>query len=208
MKRIGVLCVLLCLGLLSACVRQAGQDKIEVMRAGSLDWQADEDIARVVYVGARDDSRRVPQLRSLALSWLERKGFAVTDNPSKAGYIVQITLLAAGQTSPEGLRAAVDAGYGSPSRLSGTGSTALLADVLLVQRRIPSHKRPSRARMKNASRRNAVDSSQLRIGLLLRRKLGQTASLPGIFAEVLGRELSVGIPLPEESAATPAASAP
>lgn len=192
-----LLCLLLCLGLLQACVRQIGTEDIEVMRAGSLEWQADEDIARVVYVGVCDESARIPELRSLVLSWLERQYFSVTDNPSKAGYIVQISLLGAGPVDPDRLRAVVEAGYGSPARLSGTGATALLADILLVQRHIPSHKRPSRERMKNASRRNAVDSSQMRIGLLVRYELREDVSLPGSFAEVLGRELSRGIFLPD-----------
>ncbi|MBQ3059810.1 MAG: conjugal transfer protein TraT [Desulfovibrio sp.] len=195
--------LLLCLSLTSACIRQVGPDDIDVMRSGQLDWQADAEIARVVYVGARDESRHVPQLRALAQSWLERKGYALTENPSMAGYIVQITLLAAGPADAESLRAVVDSGYGSPSLFSGQGATALLADVLLVQRRIPSHKRPSRARMKNVSRRNAVDNSRLRIGLLLRRELRQDADLPSVFAEVLGREISMGIPLPEADEARP-----
>lgn len=191
-------CLALCMVLAAGCVRQFGPEDMDVFRQGRLNWQADAEIAPVIYVGCRDESRKVAQLRDMAGSWLERKGFATTDNPSKAGYIVQVTLLAVGPASRESLRRAVESGYGAPAALEGGGSTVLLADVLLVQRRIPSHKRPSRARMKNVSRRNAVDNSQLRIGLALGHELREGSSLPGVFADVLGRELSMGLPLPQQ----------
>ena len=133
--------LLLLLGLslipLNACVRQRDGDasEVEVLRSGALNRAGDEDIPNVVYVNVRDMTNRVFHLRSQTEAWLGRKGFTVTDNPSQAGYIVQITVLAAGQAAPESLRGVVDAGYDAPSVLSGTGGTALLADVLLVQRR-------------------------------------------------------------------------
>ena len=87
----------------------------------------------------------------------------------------------------------VDAGYDGPSKFSGTGGTALLADVLLVQRRVPSARRPSRANLKNISNRNAVASSQMRLGLLVRHDIRLKAGLPPYFADVLARELSTAI---------------
>ncbi len=189
--------LLLSLSLLSltACVRQGdgGAADVEVLRSGALNRAGAEDISNVVYVSVRDMTSRVPHLRPQAEAWLSRKGFAVTDNPSQAGHIVQISVLAAGQTSPESLRHVVDAGYGAPSALSGTGGAALLADVLLVQRRVPSSRRPSRTNLKNISNRNAVASSQMRLGLLVRHDIRLKSELPAYFADVLAHELSADI---------------
>ncbi len=87
----------------------------------------------------------------------------------------------------------MDAGYGAPSALSGTGGAALLADVLLVQRRVPSSRRPSRTNLKNISNRNAVASSQMRLGLLVRHDIRLKSELPAYFADVLAHELSADI---------------
>lgn len=202
--------LLLLLGLslipLNACVRQRDGDasEVEVLRSGALNRAGDEDIPNVVYVSVRDMTNRVFHLRSQTEAWLGRKGFTVTDNPSQAGYIVQITVLAAGQAAPESLRGVVDAGYDAPSVLSGTGGTALLADVLLVQRRVPSSRRPSRTNLKNISNRNAVASSQMRLGLLVRHDIRLKSELPAYFADVLARELSTDISAADSDTATAA----
>lgn len=200
--------LLLLLGLslipLNACVRQRDGDasEVEVLRSGALNRAGDEDIPNVVYVSVRDMTNRVFHLRSQAEAWLGRKGFTVTGNPSQAGYIVQISVLAAGQAAPESLRGVVDAGYDAPSVLSGTGGTALLADVLLVQRRVPSSRRPSRTNLKNISNRNAVASSQMRLGLLVRHDIRLKSELPAYFADVLARELSTDISAADSDTAT------
>ncbi|WP_229772705.1 complement resistance protein TraT [Desulfovibrio porci] len=204
--------LLLLLGLslipLNACVRQRDGDasEVEVLRSGALNRAGDEDIPNVVYVNVRDMTNRVFHLRSQTEAWLGRKGFTVTDNPSQAGYIVQITVLAAGQAAPESLRGVVDAGYDAPSVLSGTGGTALLADVLLVQRRVPSSRRPSRTNLKNISNRNAVASSQMRLGLLVRHDIRLKSELPAYFADVLARELSTDISAADSDTATATAA--
>ncbi len=202
--------LLLLLGLslipLNACVRQRDGDasEVEVLRSGALNRAGDEDIPNVVYVSVRDMTNRVFHLRSQTEAWLGRKGFTVTGNPSQAGYIVQISVLAAGQAAPESLRGVVDAGYDAPSVLSGTGGTALLADVLLVQRRVPSSRRPSRTNLKNISNRNAVASSQMRLGLLVRHDIRLKSELPAYFADVLARELSTDISAADSDTATAA----
>lgn len=202
--------LLLLLGLslipLNACVRQRDGDasEVEVLRSGALNRAGDEDIPNVVYVSVRDMTNRVFHLRSQTEAWLGRKGFTVTGNPSQAGYIVQISVLAAGQAAPESLRGVVDAGYDAPSVLSGTGGTALLADVLLVQRRVPSSRRPSRTNLKNISNRNAVASSQMRLGLLVRHDIRLKSELPTYFADVLARELSTDISAADSDTATAA----
>ena len=200
--------LLLLLGLslipLNACVRQRDGDasEVEVLRSGALNRAGDEDIPNVVYVSVRDMTNRVFHLRSQTEAWLGRKGVTVTGNPSQAGYIVQISVLAAGQAAPESLRGVVDAGYDAPSVLSGTGGTALLADVLLVQRRVPSSRRPSRTNLKNISNRNAVASSQMRLGLLVRHDIRLKSELPAYFADVLARELSTDISAADSDTAT------
>ena len=200
--------LLLLLGLslipLNACVRQRDGDasEVEVLRSGALNRAGDEDIPNVVYVSVRDMTNRVFHLRSQTEAWLGRKGFTVTGNPSQAGYIVQISVLAAGQAAPESLRGVVDAGYDAPSVLSGTGGTALLADVLLVQRRVPSSRRPSRTNLKNISNRNAVASSQMRLGLLVRHDIRLKSELLAYFADVLARELSTDISAADSDTAT------
>lgn len=204
--------LLLLLGLslipLNACVRQRDGDasEVEVLRSGALNRAGDEDIPNVVYVSVRDMTNRVFHLRSQTEAWLGRKGFTVTGNPSQAGYIVQISVLAAGQAAPESLRGVVDAGYDAPSVLSGTGGTALLADVLLVQRRVPSSRRPSRTNLKNISNRNAVASSQMRLGLLVRHDIRLKSELPAYFADVLARELSTDISAADSDTATATAA--
>ncbi|MGE9984126.1 complement resistance protein TraT [Desulfovibrio sp. SGI.169] len=199
--------LLLTSGLLSlnACIRQGdgGIAEVEVLRSGALNRASDEDISSVAYVSVRDMTSRVSRLRPQTEAWLGRKGFTVTDNPSQAGHIVQISVLAAGQTSPENLRSVVDAGYGAPSALSGAGGTALLADVLLVQRRVPSSRRPSRTNLKNISKRNAVASSQMRLGLLARHDVRLQSELPASFTDALARELSADISAVDSAAPAP-----
>lgn len=199
--------LLLSLCLLGACIRQGEGDasQVEVLRSGELSSAGgDEDIADVVYVNVRDKSNRVFGLRSRAETYVRGKGFTVTDNPSQAGYIIQITVLDAGPVDPDSLRGVVDAGYDAPSRLSGTGGTALLTDVLLVQRRVPNAPRASKANLKNISSRNAVASSQMRLALLVRREITLKGELPAYFTEVLARELGAALGIADgDGAASP-----
>lgn len=157
------------------CIRRGDGDasQVEVLRSGELSSAGgDEDIADVAYVNVRDKSNRVFGLHSLAETYLSSKGFTVTDNPSQAGYIIQITVLDAGPVDPDSLRRVVDAGYDAPSKLSGhRRARALLTDVLLVQRRVPNARRPNKANLKNISSRNAVASSRMRLALLVRREI-------------------------------------
>lgn len=118
------LLLLLSLCLLGGCIRRGDGDasQVEVLRSGELSSAGgDEDIADVAYVNVRDKSNRVFGLHSLAETYLSSKGFTVTDNPSQAGYIIQITVLDGGPVDPDSLRRVVDAGYDAPSKLSGTG---------------------------------------------------------------------------------------
>lgn len=205
------LCLLLSLCLLGACTRRGEGDasQVEVLRSGELSSAgSDEDIADVVYINVRDKSNRVLGLRSRAEAYVSGKGFTVTGNPSQAGHIIQITVLDAGPVDPDSLRGVVDAGYDAPSRLSGTGGTALLTDVLLVQRRVPNARRASKANLKNISSRNAVASSQMRLALLVRREIKLKGELPAYFTEVLARELGAALKIAGRGALPPPGPVP
>ena len=113
----------------------ASAARVEVLRQGQLEEpENDTDIHPVVYVNVRDNTTKVFGLRAQVETWLQRHGYTIVPNPSEAGYILQIVVLSAGATSPEKVRQVVAAGYDAPSQLEGKGGTAMVADILLVQR--------------------------------------------------------------------------
>jgi hypothetical protein len=187
-----VLCVLF--ATLCGCVRQpADSARVEVLHQGQLEQpESDANIHPAVYVNVRDNTNKLFGLRAQTESWLQRQGFTVVPNPSEAGYILQVVVLSAGIAAPESVRQMVAAGYDTPSQLSGRGSTALVADVLLVQRHVPSAQQPSRSKLKSISKRNAVASSQMRIGLLSHQEF-KGDGVPPVFAETMGKELATHI---------------
>ena len=187
-----LLCVLF--ATLCGCVRQpADSARVEVLHQGQLEQpESDANIHPAVYVNVRDNTNKMFGLRAQTESWLQRQGFTVVPNPSEAGYILQVVVLSAGIAAPESVRQMVAAGYDTPSQLSGRGSTALVADVLLVQRHVPSAQQPSRSKLKSISKRNAVASSQMRIGLLAHQEF-KGDGVPPVFAETMGKELATHI---------------
>ena len=189
--------LLLCLifATLCGCVRQSADGaRVEVLRQGQLEQpESDANIPPAVYVNVRDNTNKLSGLRTQAESWLQRQGYTIVPNPSEAGYILQVVVLAAGVAAPESVRQMVAAGYDAPSKLDGRGGTALVADVLLVQRNVPSAKQPARSKLKSISKRNAVASSQMRIGLLALQEFKVDTGVPPIFAETMGKELATHI---------------
>lgn len=179
---------------LCGCVRQpADAARMEVLRQGQLEQpESDANIHPAVYVNVRDNTNRIVGLRAQTEAWLQRQGYIIVPNPSEAGYILQVVVLAAGIAAPESVRQMVAAGYDAPSQLSGRGSTALVADVLLVQRHVPRAKQPSNSKLKSISKRNAVASSQMRIGLLAQQEF-KGSGVPPVFAETMGKELAAHI---------------
>ena len=188
-----VLCVLF--ATLCGCVRQpADSARVEVLHQGQLEQpESDANIHPAVYVNVRDNTNKLFGLRAQTEAWLQRQGYTIVPNPSEAGYILQVVVLSAGVAAQESVRQMVAAGYDAPSQLSGRGSTALVADVLLVQRHVPSAQQPSRSKLKSISKRNAVASSQMRIGLLAHQEFKSDAGVPPIFAETMGKELATHI---------------
>ena len=144
----------------------------------------------MVYVSVRDQSRHVFGLRAEVERLLRAEQYAITDNPSQAGFIIQASVLEAGITDAATARALVEGGYGAPSDLSGKGATLVLSDILLVQRRVPSDKRPKRFMLQNVSSRNARGSSQMRTGLLARREFNVDSGVPALFVSLLAREIT------------------
>ena len=189
--------LLLCAALatLCGCVRHpADAARVEVLRQGQLEEpEGDVNMNPVVYVNVRDNTSRTSGLRSQVETWLQRRGYTVVPNPSEAGYILQVVVLSAGVAAPDSVRQIVNAGYDAPSQLTGKGGTALVADVLLVQRNVPSAKQPARSKLKSISKRNAVASSQMRIGLLALQEFKVDTGVPPIFAETMGKELATHI---------------
>ena len=188
-----LLCVIF--ATLSGCVRQpADAARVEVLRQGQLEQpESDANIPPAVYVNVRDNTNKMHGLRALTESWLQRQGYTIVPNPSEAGYILQIVVLSAGATSPEKVRQVVAAGYDAPSQLEGKGGTAMVADILLVQRHVPSAKNSSRAKLKSIGKRNAVANSQMRIALLAHQEFKLNAGLPPIFTETLAKELATSV---------------
>ena len=187
-----LLCVIF--AALCGCVRQpADAARVEVLRQGQLEQpESDANIPPAVYVNVRDNTNKMHGLRALTEAWLQRQGYTIVPNPSEAGYILQVVVLSAGVAAPESVRQMVTAGYDTPSQLSGRGSTALVADVLLVQRNVPTAQQPNRTKLKSISKRNAVASSQMRIGLLAHQEF-KGEGVPPVFAETMGKELATHI---------------
>ncbi len=97
---------------------------------------------------------------------LKARGFGRTTQPSKADRIITVKILYRGEGSREAMERAVRAGYGSRlPAVSGEGAV-LVADLLLVRRKVPG----GHVQMRNISARNTVSSSTLRIGLSAREQ--------------------------------------
>lgn len=181
-------CLLLFAG---GCVKQSAQQagELDVYRHGKLD-EAGTDITDVAYVNVRDSTALVGNLLGEIESRLRTHGIELTGNPSQAGYILQISVLACDPSSTEALRQSVDAGYGAPVHLSGEGHTSLVTDALLVLRRVPRAGRQQA--LQSISNRQAVASSQMRLGLQARKVLDVSRGLP----EDMGRRLAAEICIP------------
>ena len=181
MKKTLFLLLALLLLLLPGCKhRQPAPTDIQVLRQGSL-APADDDTTPVVYVSVRDQSRHVFGLRAEVERLLRAEKYDITDNPSQAGFIIQASVLEAGITDAASAHRMVEGGYGAPSELSGKGATLVLSDILLVQRRVPSDKRPKRFMLQNVGSRNARGSSQMRTGLLAHREFSVDSGIPALF---------------------------
>lgn len=210
-----VLLLLACLlpfsgGCVKPSTQQAGD--LDVYRHGKLD-EAGTDIKDVAFVSVRDSTALVGNLPSEIEKRLRSHGIELTGNPSQAGYILQISVLACGPSTSEALRQSVEAGYGAPVKLAGDGHTALVTDALLVLRRVP--RAGKKQALQSISNRQAVASSQMRLGLQARKSLDISRGLPTDVGSRLAAEICVpvlhhaaGTADPHTGTATPTAEKP
>lgn len=186
----------LCLLTAVACVRQHHAESAELttFHAGDLKLPDNPDAPKTVYVDASASPGMAASLARHLGTALASGDFRIAATPSKAGYILHVKILREGQVAPDSLKAAVNAGYGGKSAFRGQGAQALLADALMVQRRVPSAKRPSRQRLKNITSRNALGSSQMRVAVMATGKTGaaRTEDLSRAMANELAMQMKKG----------------
>lgn len=195
---IRVLCLaLLLMGLIavSACARQedfGGKEgsvaEVEAITSGKLAGIGGKN-AKTIYISIHDQTGKLVSLPSDAQGALAAQGLDLVDSPSKAAWILQVAVLGEGSIDLAALRKIVDEGYGHAAKFSGHGTTGLVADVLLVKRRVPTARRPSRERLTNIGRTNALGSSQMRVGLFVPHDTPKHSNLPDYFSITLTREL-------------------
>lgn len=171
MKKLALrLVIACCLSIIlpTACVRQHAAQSAELvaLHQGSLKLPDKPDAPKMIYVDANANPALAQSLVKDLGTLLAKSKFRIASSPSKAGYILHVKVLREGAVAPDILKATVDSGYGGPDRFSGQGAKAMLVDALMVQRRVPSAKRPSRQRLKNISSRNALGSSQIRLAVM------------------------------------------
>ncbi len=197
-ERLTVIALLLaCCLCLGACKHtRIDPEAVEALHSGAFDVENGEDIANSFYVDVQGQTEGLDNVVAETEAKLRLRGYQITNNPSKAGHILHLNILHSGPCVADDVRSAVSAGYGNRLRLKKGEATGLVADALLVQRRIPTHKRPSFVRLKNISNRNAVGNSQMRFGLLLP---SGTRDLPPAFVEVLSRELATALQSPTQA---------
>ncbi|MDO5536902.1 MAG: hypothetical protein Q4F72_05185 [Desulfovibrionaceae bacterium] len=88
-------------------------------------------------------------------------GFDLSSQPSKADRLITLIVLHRGTGGREEMEGCVRSGYGAPvASLQGQGAV-LLADLLVVRRRVPK----KNAYLNNVSAHNTLSSNQVRIGL-------------------------------------------
>ena len=146
-------------------------ERVSVLGSGTLDsGEAQGHVPASLYIDFRDQNGRKLRLTEGQKAPFRNMGYRLVEKPSDAGHILHVTILGRDQVSHEKLEKLVAAGYGSPARFSGRGANGLLADLLLVRRRVPGGEEPAQTRLKNIARRNALGNSQMRLGLFSRGK--------------------------------------
>lgn len=184
-----MLLIMTCCGCADAAVRAP----VEALRQGSLAPEKEAGLPPTLYLTWRDHSGQRLSLAGADSRWARQLGYTLVDSPSKAAYILHIDILAAGRADPARLRDLVARGYGSPGTLSGSGAAALLADLLLVRRRVPSAARPGHQRLGNIARRNAIGSGQARLALFVRGGAAPGPGLSPAYSEAFLRELGLAL---------------
>lgn len=164
-----------------------------VYKAGEFKTVSKSENQKTIFIDVRDETGHLPVTPVILRSLLEGDDFIIVDAPSKAAYILNIAILQEGSTSPDNIEEIVDKGYGAEAAFKPGDSSGWIADALLVKRRVPSEKRPSQERLKNISSRNALESSQLRIGLAAPGKLESRPQHISTFGAPLAKALHAAL---------------
>lgn len=155
----------LCTLAVAGCVqRQAGSRaaNFETIQSEVVRVDVTPDAPSRVYVSLRDKTDKIFGLRALMEAHITGLGYEVTNNPSRAGYILQVDVVAAGTVDAQAVRLAVQGGYGAPLSFSGQGAEAVVVDVLLALRNKPQALKKRSHVLRAASSRSAVASYQMR----------------------------------------------
>lgn len=116
-----------------------------------------------VYVTVRDPKSMAGKLKDRIQIRLQALGITTTEEPSRADRIIDIEVISRKPASAASAKEAVMRGYGTNPQLQEGGDGALIADVLLVRRLVPTQ--TSAGTMKNSASRNATGVTKLRIGV-------------------------------------------
>ena len=163
-----------CLLLVQGCVRQPTPEevasRVEVMQSRPMQMGALEGVKPVVAVVVRDNAR-VAALHQLMDQALLARGYEVTENPSLAGYVLQVNVIFAGSMDAASARANVPQGYGYKLSPGGEGAHVFVADVLLAARVQPDMKgRQKLVIASTATSKSVRDDEEMRVMALLEGK--------------------------------------
>lgn len=162
----GIMLLCLCMVGIQGCVQHQSTPvapKFETLQSENVHVDVTPDAPSRVYVSLRDKTDKVFGLRSLVEQHLTSLGYEITNNPSRAGYILQIDVLAVGIADGQAVREGVRLGYGAPLDISGADSSALVTDVLLALRNKPQVLKKRSHVLRAVSSRSAVASYQMRV---------------------------------------------
>lgn len=165
----GIILLCLCLAGMQGCVQQQKKlviPEFETLQSENVHVDVTPDAPSRVYVSLRDKTDKVFGLRSLVESRLTQLGYEITNNPSRAGYILQIDVLSVGLADAQAVRQAVPLGYGGPLHIQGTDSSVLVSDVLLALRNKPQSLKKRSHVLRAVSSRSAVASYQMRVATI------------------------------------------
>ncbi len=86
--------------------------KVETLMSETVFLDVEKQVERSVFVDVRNTSDKELNLKQLIVNRLTEKGYAISDKPADAGYILQVNILQIGLADPSALRASVYGGYG------------------------------------------------------------------------------------------------
>ena len=102
-----------CFGCAAAQIALEKKDlKIETQMSDTIFLDIETQIERTVFVDIKNTSDKDIDVKSLLVSKLQAKGYAVTNVPNEAFYILQGSILYVGKADPSALRESLYGGYG------------------------------------------------------------------------------------------------